>query len=87
MPRGVKKQLDGRRSVHRETVVSSVEVEEGGHLAGFDHYLRAAGEDPRSAAVAVDVAVAVAVAVAAAAANADTAAGSIARRYPTLVWT
>ena len=83
MPRGVKKQPDGRRSVHQETVVSSVEVEEGGRLAGFDHYLRTAGEDPSSAAVAV----AVAVAAAAAAANADTAAGSIVHRYPTLVWT
>ena len=85
MPRGVKKQPDGRRSVHQETVVSSVEVEEGGRLAGFDHYLRTAEEDPSSADFAV--AVAVAVAVAAAAANADTAAGSIVHRYPTLVWT
>ena len=82
MPRGVKKQPDGRRSVHQETVVSSVEVEEGGRLAGFDHYLRTAGEAPSSADVAVAV-----VAVAAVAANADTAAGSIVHRYPALVWT
>jgi hypothetical protein len=77
MSRVLEKQLDGIRSVPRETVVSSVEVEEGGHLADFDHYARAVGEDlPFVAAV-----------VAAAAANADTAAGSKAHRYPTLVWT
>ena len=77
MSRVLEKQLDGVRSVYRETVVSFVEVEEGGRPAGFDHYAWAAGEGPPF----------VAVAVAAAAANADTAAGSKAHRYPTLVWT
>ena len=77
MSRVLEKQLDGRRSVYRETVFSFVEVEEGGHLAGFDHYVRAAGEDPSFVAAVVAEAVA----------NADTAAGSKAHRYPTLVWT